>query len=271
MYINRQRKQLKNGDESWRFTLCQKINSKAKTLAYVGKIHSSQTGKKDYLKDFWSNVEERLSEYPDKDKLINSIQKFVPPLPTGSKTQPRKNLDLYETRSGLVEVLLDRVAITGETFEPCAANGAIADHFTNCTTNDIDSQYETDFTLNADSQKAWKTFGDYDWVVTNPPFEKASKIIPLAWEHCRVGMAFLLRISYLEPTYRNKNESRGYWLEAHQQHLRHLIPVSPRPRFNPDSQKTDSNTVLWLVWRKDFNWHDLGMQPPISFAMDWEK
>ena len=84
-----------------------------------------------------------------------------------------------------------------------------------------------------------------DFVVTNPPFSLASSILPLAYEHARVGVAFLLRLSYLEPC-----RDRADWLVQHP--LTKLI-VLPRISFTGD-RKTDSVTCGWFVWIKgDFS------------------
>lgn len=40
--------------------------------------------------------------------------------------------------------------------------------------------------------------GAVDWIVTNPPFVQADEMWLHAWEHARVGVAFLLRLSWLE-------------------------------------------------------------------------
>jgi hypothetical protein len=97
------------------------------------------------------------------------------------------------------------------------------------------------------SWKFWTAEGamSYDWIVNNPPFSCAPQIIPLAFQHARVGIAMLLRLSFLEPV-----ENRGTWLNQYPP--THLI-VLPRISFT-GNRKTDSVTCAWMVWRK----HDQG-------------
>lgn len=171
--------------------------------------------------------------------------------------------DFYPTQKRLVDLLLAKVKIEGTVFEPCAGDGAIARHFPNCITNDLHPREEiaTDFTLNAADPDSWLVFPQCDWVVTNPPFKLASEILPLAFDRASVGVAFLLRLTYLEPT-----KNRGDWLQEHSDSMTHLIPVSPRPRFRYDTKGSDSVTCAWFVWQKDWSWRDRGIQCPFTFS-----
>ena len=212
---------------------------------------------------FWSKVKARFAELEvpldEYDKLLDFIELHVNPpkksiRPQEScqdKKKTRKDGDYYPTPSAATQVLIDNVDIKGTVFEPCAGKTrAIANLFPDCVTNDIDQnpdfQDSWDFNLNAGSSNAWKKFGIYDWIVTNPPFDHAPDIIPLAWEHCRVGIAFLLRLSYLEPC-----QNRSGWLKEHEPHLSDLLFLNPRIRFRDDTRGTDSVTTAWMVWRKD--------------------
>jgi hypothetical protein len=130
-------------------------------------------------------------------------------------------------------------------------------------TNDINPEYHTDFISDAGDpcSPIWHGLrAPYDWVVTNPPFTDVHRILPLAWEHCQIGVAFLLRLSYLEPA-----RDRAVWLEAHKSFMSHLIIFNPRPSFTGDGN-TDSVTAAWMVWRRA---HRGGLQ--IEFAAEWKK
>ena len=105
-----------------------------------------------------------------------------------------------------------------------------------------------DFTLDASLRSSWEQFPVVDWVVSNPPFSIAHEIVPLALEHARVGVAMLLRLSFLEPV-----KNRVAFLQAHPPTS---ITVLPRISFTGDG-KTDSVTCAWLVWQKDES-HDHG-------------
>jgi len=111
-------------------------------------------------------------------------------------------------------------------------------------TNDLDVTHTADYHDNACDGKAMIWGRPIDWVVTNPPFSDAAAILPIAFEQARVGVAFLLRLTFLEPC-----PNRGEWLRLNARHMTHLIVFGqPRPSFT--GAGTDSATVAWMVWNK---------------------
>lgn len=159
----------------------------------------------------------------------------------------RRKHDAYMTPEFAVTELLKRLPLVpGATvLEPCSGDGAIAvaliGHGCDVVTNDIDLNRPADMCEDAANPEFW--FGvDKDWIITNPPFNKASTIIPLAYERARKGIAMLLRYSYLEPC-----DDRGEWLGHHPPDQ--LISV-PRISFTGDG-KTDLVATAWFVWFKD--------------------
>lgn len=179
----------------------------------------------------------------------------------------RRKLDLYETDELLTRHLLQRVNIRGRIVEPTAGPGAIARVFLGyeIITNDIDPQHPTDMHGDAadplhpmwNNQLHWPPVqvtsekklatrtGGVDWVIANPPFNEAHNILPLAYSAAQVGVAFLLRLSYLEPC-----GNRGAWLQAHAPYMTNLIIFGqPRPSFTGNG-RTDNVTTAWMVWRK---------------------
>lgn len=176
--------------------------------------------------------------------------------------------DFYPTPSKLTEKLVSKINPTGIILEPCVGDGDIAialPEHCYVVTNDIDREKEADTHEDASAPLYWQS-QIVDWVITNPPFNQASEILPLAWARSRVGCAFLLRITYLEPT-----QKRRDWMIENVDHLQFILPVNPRVRFRKDSKGTDSTTVAWFVWRKDFSWEELGIDCPFSFLVNWEK
>lgn len=160
----------------------------------------------------------------------------------------RKN-DFYPTPAWATEELIRRVPIYGGILECCAGDGAIADVLASMSgvkvwRNDIDpTMPRLDFMADAAESDSWDLFhqGDFDWTVTNPPFNQAAQIVPLAYEHSIFGIAILLRLSFLEPV-----EDRGAWLNEHPPTT---LIVLPRISFTGDG-KTDSVTCAWMVWEK---------------------
>jgi len=81
------------------------------------------------------------------------------------------------------------------------------------------------------------------WVVTNPPFNAAPHILPLALEHCAIGVIALLRISYGEPC-----ENRARWLWGNQDR-QSILYLPKRVSFTGDGA-TDSVATAWFIWGK---------------------
>ena len=172
------------------------------------------------------------------------------PVVDGGKKQRIAN-DFYPTRDAekLVGLLRRHVNIEGLVLEPCAGDGAIASQFERCNTNDL-IEYpgcKTTWQMDATDWDSWLLWSHHSWTITNPPFSLANAIIPMAWNWSTRGMAMLLRLSWLEPT-----SERADWLAEYSCFLSHLIIVNPRPRFRSDTRKTDSVTVAWMVWQKQW-------------------
>ena len=119
--------------------------------------------------------------------------------------------DFYETPEWQTKALRRRVQIAGTVFECCVGDGSVARMFPDCklVTNDIDPERAADFHHDAGSEALWNETPKTDWVVTNPPFNAAMPILRRAIEHARVGVVFLLRLSFMEPT-----RERGPFLSA---------------------------------------------------------
>lgn len=189
-------------------------------------------------------------------------------------TTQRITNDQYFTASEVTRLLTEKVDIKGIVFEPCAGNGDIAAQFSGrCFTNDIDSNLrkqdgsEHDYNSDATDSLVWQQWSKYnriDWVVTNPPYNKAFDVLQHSWNNCTTGVAMLLRLSFLEPT-----KQRGQWLEENADQMCKIIPVNPRIRFRQDTNGSDSVTVAWFVWRKDFSWDNYGCGCPFDFIREW--
>lgn len=156
----------------------------------------------------------------------------------------RRPNDFYPTPEWATHELLSQVEIRGSVLECCAGAGDIASPLRRSglmvITNDIDGRHLTD--CHFDAVLPWPVGnGMPDWVVTNPPFSLAPEIVPMAYNRSRIGVAILLRLSFLEPV-----ENRGHWLN---QHPPTTLIVLPRISFTGDG-KTDNVTCAWMVWDK---------------------
>lgn len=164
----------------------------------------------------------------------------------------RRRLDFYETNDAAVRALVKHVSIGGIVFEPCAGKNAITRALVKhvhglppVLTNDLDTQCETHWHFDARCGSEWDTWTvndtwkSIDWVVTNPPFSSAYDMLLASWTRARVGIAMLLRLSFLEPT----AERASFLMD----HTPSTLIVLPRYSFTGDGS-TDSVTCAWMVW-----------------------
>ena len=155
-------------------------------------------------------------------------------------TVRRKN-DYYPTPGKAVLSLIKHcpsLADERQALEPCCGDGAIANvlkaRFDKVMTTDIDDRWIVDQIADARYLKVAPGTA----VITNPPFNQA---LPIVSNFVKQGVkcAFLLRLSFLEPT-----KERGVFLKRYPP--AGLISI-PRISFTGDG-KTDSVSCAWMVW-----------------------
>lgn len=188
------------------------------------------------------------------DELEGAIASIHSRQPESPQKQKRVEHDYYPTPKEITQVLLDHVKIEGRVLEPCAGAGAISSFFYGSITNDPfpSEGFQPDYCADATSQAFWDAIeseGGVDWVVTNPPYlgDTPIQILEKAYKTARLGVAFLLRINFLEPC-----ENRAQWLKKHCNQLSDLIILNPRPKFRADVNGGDNVTVAWMVWEKGY-------------------
>lgn len=160
----------------------------------------------------------------------------------------RRRLDKYMTPALLVKRLHEVERISGNIIEPCVGSGILEKfllcHDCSVVTNDIDLTVKAMHHLDATWKNTWDKLGEADWIVTNPPFTEAAKILEYAWMHCTIGVSLLLRITFLEPT-----KNRDDLLINLSEYMSSLIIFGqPRPSFTGTG--TDTATVAWYTFRK---------------------
>lgn len=185
-----------------------------------------------------------------------------------------RGLEFYKTPKAATRALIKRVSICGRIVEPCVGDGAIRTELADpappysldyefnpnrkILTNDIDRKVKANYHRDATLRSTWDKIadrGEIDWSVTNPPFSLAPLILPLAFEYSFVAVAFLLRITYLEPC-----GGREDWLARYPPHRVIVLPrisfktvirrVQVKGKWVTRVSRTDSATVAWMVWYK---------------------
>jgi len=156
---------------------------------------------------------------------------------------------------------------TSTVLEPCAGTGRIArclrahglDVITGDYDKEVDVDHHWDFTLAAHT-----TAPATDWIITNPPYKRATDMVIAARARC-ARVAMLMRLTWMEPTF----ERRRIWTRPGQA-PQYVHPIHPRPSF--DGVGTDSATVAWFVWTPDsrcdgtillpiVDWHEVDQVP----------
>ena len=151
----------------------------------------------------------------------------------------RRAHDFYATGKKLVTALLDNVTPSGKVFECCNGQGHISKYLPGTViTNDLYAP--ADFSEDAREQDVWETV-EPDWTVSNPPFTDALPIVENAICYSKIGVAMLLRLTFLEPTL-----DRTQFLTTTPPNK---LIVLPRYSFTGDG-KTDSVTCAWMIWDK---------------------
>lgn len=191
-------------------------------------------------------------------------------------------LDAYYTSSKLVEQLLLKYPISKDKviLEPCNGKGHISNYLKQLgyevITNDIDKETDSHFYFNfTDLNEEFKNVlsrncvsaaneqSEYT-VITNPPFNVSNKIL----ENCLDivdEVIMLLRLSFIEPT-----KDRKDLLNNYKDNLVKVITFNPRPKFRSDTKSTDSVTVAWFIFNKQFSWSKIGIDCPFDFITDWK-
>jgi hypothetical protein len=179
--------------------------------------------------------------------------------------QERLKNDFYPTPERLTKSLLTFFQPDGIVLEPCAGDGAIVNvlknesMIKNVITNDIVNG-KAQHCFDATQRNLYDSIGKVDYVVTNPPFSQpdCQQIIDRCWDKVECGMAFLLRLTYLEPC-----GNRASFLKN--TNLSKLIIFNPRPRFREDTKGSDNCTVAWFVWEK----RDTKNGTSVIFETNW--
>lgn len=172
---------------------------------------------------------------------------------TNVDTGDRSQFDFYPTPAWMTRSLVHFVPEIAESLvlECASGDGAIAEVLhrefgCGLLTNDIDHSHSATWNYDATSELFWGTINDsqfhdrIEWIITNPPFACAFPMLQRAVKVATVGVAFLLRKTFLEPT-----ADRGEWLAANPPSR---VIGLPRHKFRAGAESTDSVSCDWMIW-----------------------
>jgi hypothetical protein len=86
----------------------------------------------------------------------------------------------------------------------------------------------------------------FDWIITNPPFRLAEEFILRAHEMACVGVAMLVRTSFIESVGRHRRLFKPYPPALVAQFTERV----PMIRGRLDGRATTATSYCWIVWRK---------------------
>lgn len=169
-------------------------------------------------------------------------------------TGERSGFDYYPTPAWMTRSLLHHhpSIAAAKVLEPCSGDGAIVRVLEDAgcagvLTNDLDPQQPAQTHQDATNPAFWSSLPYVEWVITNPPFNVAFPILQYAIAHAQIGVALLLRKTFLEPT-----RERGPWLAEHPP--ARLIGM---PRYSFRGRGSDSVSCDWYLWLKHpGTWYD---------------
>lgn len=168
-------------------------------------------------------------------------------------TGDRSEFDFYPTPAWATRSLVYHVPeiATSLVCECASGDDAITGVLRNefgcpVLTNDIDQVHPALIHMDATQPTFWfaatRFFesGRIDWTITNPPFNVAFPMLQFALMYSTVGVAFLLRKTFLEPT-----EERGEWLSLHPPSR-----IIGLPRHSFRGEGNDSVACDWMIWER---------------------
>lgn len=194
-------------------------------------------------------------------------QQLVPQGKAAPRPSRRREGDVYLTPAWATETLLEHAPdLRGQTLlDPCCGDGRMAaavtpERFTEVIINDLSEAavHRALPALDAVDVLVRYSLGDATWpslyipapcwVVTNPPFFAAGDIARAALQHARLGVALLLRSTWLEPCSASPKAPRG-----ERRWLTRLPPTRQimLGRVSFTGTGTDSAPCSWYIWTRE--------------------
>lgn len=87
---------------------------------------------------------------------------------------------------------------------------------------------------------------DADWIITNPPFEKAVEFVELALERATLGVAMFVRAGFITGKARYRRLFKPFPPTC----VAHFAERAPLHKGRWDPEGETATDYVWLVWRK---------------------
>jgi hypothetical protein len=174
---------------------------------------------------------------------------------TNNASGKRKKSDFYETPYSITWQLLEKEEFNGTILEPACGSGAILNTLKEKLSNTVigyDLSAGTDFDF-------LKEKGEYDNVVTNPPFSLAMEFILKAKQVAKKKIAMLLPLSYLHGVDRYHKIYQDDVFSLSQVYVFTRYPMLGEELRTDGKYKTGMMVYAWYIW-VNRKW-DLGFCP----------
>ena len=154
----------------------------------------------------------------------------------------------WATRALLEHVIGGKVAVSGMTcLEPACGAG----HMSEVLTQYFDQVHSTDihdygYADKKDFFAYSNNAGQFDWLITNPPFRLAEDFVLKGLKIARVGVAILARTVFLE----SSGRYRAIFLDNPPAKFAQFVERVPMVRGRLDKSATTATGYCWLVWDK---------------------
>lgn len=176
------------------------------------------------------------------------------------RVEAPNSLDFFPTppwaTRALVECVLRDVAALGTAWEPAAGEGHMAEvlreYFDDVHCSDV-HDYGKGYEIGSFTGVGIDVVPScaVDWVITNPPFNRAAEFVERAMCEAGIGVAMLLRTSWLEGGQR--------WTEVFSRRPPSIVAVFServpmvKGRFDPNASSATSYS--WFIWLAPYG-HD---------------
>ena len=169
------------------------------------------------------------------------------------RTESKDSLDDFPTPPWATRALIEHVIGVDRVkdqnvWEPAANRGFMArplnEYFKAVAESDI---YDYGYCAVTDFLNAYGMHGYFNWIITNPPFNKAQQFIEVAQKTATDGVAMLVRTSFLEGVMRYQT----MYLKNPPDIVAQFSERVPMVKGRLDAKASTATSYCWLVWYID--------------------